>query len=52
MWIIMPSLPTFLFALLFYYFTFYFLFYLHPSLLWPKIQGPKLPNYSIQVLQG
>ena len=34
------------------YFTLYFLFYLHPSLLWSKIQDPKLYNYSIQFLQG
>jgi len=49
---LMPSLPTFLFAPLFYCFTLYFVFYLHLSLLWPKIQGSKLPNYSIQFLQG
>jgi len=49
---LMPSLPTFLFAPLFYYFTHYFVFYSHLSLLWPKIQRPRLPNYSIQFLQG
>ena len=37
----MPSLRIFLFAPLFYYFTLDFLFYLHPTLLWPRIQGQK-----------
>jgi len=52
MWTFMPSLPTFLLAPLFYHFTPYSLFYLHPTLLWPKIQGSIFPNYSIQILKG